>query len=482
MASRRMSRADAAWLHMDRPRNLMIVNALMWFDEPLDIERAREVVRERLVDRYSPFRQRIVEPPLGLGLPRWEDDPEFDLNRHIHHLALPAPGDRAALETLASDLIVAPLDRSRPLWDWYVIDGFEGGTAVVARMHHCIADGIALARVLLSLTDEAPDAGFAPAEQDGGGHGILDTITAPARAGLHVAEAALHEGREVVAHPGPEISAIAREGLLDAKTLAKVLVARAERDSLFKGRPGVGRSVAWTDRIALDTVKAIGHATGTTVNDVVLAAVTGALHRYLADRDAVVDEIHVMVPYNLRPLDRPLPPDLGNRFGLVTLALPVGIAERSERLAEIHRRMVDIKHSPEGAISYGVLGLIGATPLPVEQRLVDLFSSTATAVMTNVPGPRRPVFFAGTRLAGVLAWVPAAGDIAMGLSIFSYAGGVTIGLQTAPTIVPDPQTIVDSLGGELIALAELHPHRRARPATRRPRGAPAPGPAPRVRG
>jgi WS/DGAT/MGAT family acyltransferase len=469
-----MSYADAAWLHMDRPTNLMVVNALLWFDEPVDLDRMRDVVRERLVERYPRFRRRVVEAPLGLGLPHWEDDPAFDLDLHLHHVALPAPGDRQALQDLVGDLMVRPLDRSRPLWEMYVVDRPGTGPALMTRMHHCIADGIALARVLLSLTDEQPDAGVAPPEPEGDGHGVLDMVTAPARAGLHVAEAALAEGREVAESPLGALRSLVGAGVADTRALGKLLLTGSDRDSALRGHPGVSRRVAWTERIALLEAKEIGHATGTTVNDVVLTAVTGALHRYLAGRGDVPESIRVMVPFNLRPLDQPLPRELGNRFGLVYLELPVGLEDRAERLAEVHRRMDEIKHTPEGAISYGILGIIGATPLPAEQRLIDVFSTKATGVMTNVPGPRGPVYFAGARVSGVLGWVPAGGDIGLGLSIFSYDGGLVVGLQTATALVPDPGTIVDTIGGELLALAELHPRRRARPrrraaATKRPR-------------
>jgi hypothetical protein len=176
-----------------------------------------------------------------------------------------------------------------------------------------------------------------------------------------------------------------------------------------------------------------------------------------------------MVPFNLRPLDRPLPRDLGNRFGLVYLTLPVGLDEPGRRLGEIHRRMDDIKRSPEGPLSYAILGAVGATPLPVEQRLLGVFTPKTTAVMTNVHGPREPVYFAGSRVAGVLGWVPAAGEIGLGVSIFSYDGRVTIGLQVDAGLVPDPEAILAALAGELAALAGLRrrpgaPGRRARRA------------------
>ena len=458
MTSQRMSNADAAWLHMDRSTNLMVVNALMWFDGPLDFERAREVVLERLVSRFPRFRQRIVEPPLGLGTPSWREDPVFDLDLHVHRLALRAPRDDAALRELVADLMVMPLDRTKPLWHMYVIEGYGPGTAVLTRMHHCIADGIALTRVLLSLTDEQQDAGLAPASEPAGRPGPAGALVAQARTGAHVAEAALHEGFELAVHPRSELPGLAGRLAADAQALGKLLLTGADAPSVLRGELGVARRVAWTARIPLDDVKAIGHATGTTVNDVLLAAVSGALHRYLAGRGDELDELRAMVPFNLRPLDQPLPRELGNRFGLVYLALPVGPVTPAERLAEVHRRMDGIKHSPEAMVAYGILGLMGTTPVPVERRLLDLFSPKATAVMTNVPGPRRPIWFAGSKVAGILGWVPASGSIGLGVSIFSYDGGVRIGLSVDAALVPDPDTIITALGEELDA---LRPPRRA---------------------
>ncbi len=160
--STRFSSADAAWLHMDRPSNLMVINSVLLFDEPVDWNRVREIIQRRLVDVYPRFRQRAVESRLPLRPPKWEDDPDFAIEHHLHHLALPAPGDDAALQDFVGDLMTMPLDRSRPLWHTYMIDGYGAGAAMICRMHHCIADGIALARVMLSLTDAAPDGGIAP--------------------------------------------------------------------------------------------------------------------------------------------------------------------------------------------------------------------------------------------------------------------------------------------------------------------------------
>ncbi len=471
MIKQQMASPDAAWLHMDRPTNLMVVNSVLWFAEPMDIERGREIVRERLVERFPRFRQRVVEPRSGVGLPYWEEDPHFDLDRHLHHIALPAPGDTRALQELVGDLISTPLDRSKPLWDIYVIDGYRGGMAQVTRMHHSIADGIALARVLLSMTDERPDAGIGPSTEEPVAPGRLEALRRPLAAGAHLLGAAAHEGVEVLTHPGSELRGLAATTAEDSRALAKLLLTPSDHDNALRGELGVRQRVTWTDRIVLDDVKAIGHATGTTVNDVLVAAMTGALRRYLIDRHSLVSELRAMVPFNLRPLDQPLPRDLGNRFGLVYLELPVGIRGRRQRLQEVHRRMDSIKHSPEGAVAYGILGLIGLTPPQIEQRLVDMFASKCTLVLTNVPGPRQPVYFAGARVAGVIPWVPAGGSIGLGVSIFSYDGRVTVGLRVDAGIITEPDAIVAALEHELEELAQLasppKPQRRPRPAAKR---------------
>jgi diacylglycerol O-acyltransferase / wax synthase len=456
MATKTMSTADAAWLHMDRPTTLMVVNAVLWFDEPLDIERAREIIEQRLVEQYPRFHRRVVEPALGLGNPVWEDDPAFDLDRHVHHLALPEPGDTAALQALVGDLMAAPLDRSKPLWDIYVVDGYGAGTALVSRMHHAIADGIALARLLLSLTDEQPHAGIAPdPPARNGGRGRLAAVTEPVGAGARVARAALHEGIELAEHPRAETGSLIDRAGADARALGKLLLTPADRETVLSGELGAVQRVAWSQRIPLADVKRIGRQTGCTVNDVLVAAMTGALHGYLAQRGSLVDELRVMVPFNLRPLDQPLPRELGNRFGLVYLSLPVGLDDAERRLEEIHQRMDAIKRSPEGPLSYGILGLLGRTPPPVEQRLLGLFTPKVTAVLTNVPGPRHPVYFAGTRVAGVVGWVPAGGGISTGICIFSYDEGVIVALRVNARLVPDPQSIITAFDDEVAELARV---------------------------
>jgi WS/DGAT/MGAT family acyltransferase len=449
---------------MDQPTNLMVITGVNWFDETPDWDRVRELVRDRLVAPYPRFRQRVVEGTPPLSGPHWEDDPNFDLDLHLHRVALPAPGDQQALATLVGDITSTPLDPEQALWQIHMVDGFGGGAALVYRIHHCIADGIALSRVLLSLADEAPDEDARPIEQPparrakGEQRSRLSRLTGPVRgaasAAVGAAGAVAHESLEVAKHPSHLLD-IAGAGREDADALAKVLLRGNDPMTALKGDLGIAKGVAWSDPIPLADVLEMGHATGNTVNDVVMTAVTGAFRRYLDRHGEFVEQVTAMVPFNLRSPTEPLPATLGNRFGLVFLGLPVGTLNRKVRLRKIHERMDRIKHSHEGVVAYGVLDAMGRTPEGLEQRVIDLFTAKGTAVVTNVPGPREPVYLAGTPISGVLVWAPCSGDVSMTISIFSYDGNLTVGLMADAGLIPDPDELIGDFEVELAELLAM---------------------------
>jgi diacylglycerol O-acyltransferase / wax synthase len=455
--STRLSSADTAWLHMDRPTNLMVINSVELFDEPLDWERFKQIIQTRLVDRYPRFRQRVVESRVPFRAARWEDDPDFSLEHHLHHRALPAPGDRAALQELLGDLMTMPMDRNRPLWHTYVVEGFGDGTAIINRFHHCIADGIALARVMLSLTDSRPDAGVAPPEleQRRDNPGIAGSTGRILAAAGHAGAAAVRQGAGLIVSPSHAAS-LAGAVVRDGATAARLLLTPADAASAIKGDPGISRRVAWGKPLPLARVKHIAHAHHATVNDVLMAALSGALRHYLQERGEAVHEIQAMVPFNLRPLDQPVPRELGNKFGLVFLPLPVGVSGSYRRLTEVHKRMDEIKQSRDGPITYAMLSATGLAPEPVERRMVDLFTGKGTAIVTNVPGPTEPVYLAGKPVSAVLVWAPTSGHIGMSVSIFSYRGEVTIGLMVDAVLIPNPDRVIVELEHELEALGDEH--------------------------
>ena len=201
--------------------------------------------------------------------------------------------------------------------------------------------------------------------------------------------------------------------------------------------------VAWGEPLPLDQVKAIGKALNCSVNDVLLACAAGAIGDYLRAQgdDPLGKEIRAMVPVNLRPLDKAW--QLGNRFGLAPLVLPIGIENPIERVYAVRARMNELKGSYQPLLAFAVLAVAGLLVKPVQDALLGLFAKKATAVMTNVPGPAKPLTFCGSTLRQTMFWVPASGDIGMGVSILSYAGGVQFGLITDQKLCPDPQHIID---------------------------------------
>jgi diacylglycerol O-acyltransferase / wax synthase len=416
-----MSSVDAAWLGMEDPTNLMMVTGLLMLDGRVDAGRLRTLLDRRLAP-FGRFRQRVVRPRTRAGLPYWQDDEAFDIENHVSHVALPPPGDEKALRDMVSELMSTPLDATKPLWHVHLIDGRGGGSAFVARIHHSIADGIALVEVMLSLLDPTPNARVRararPSEHaDGRGplgwlSGAVRLLDDPAR----IAEGAYRLGRLVFLPPDPE--------------------------TVFKGALGRRKRAAWSNPLPLDDFKAAGRAFGATVNDVLVATATGALRRYLekrGERTAGV-AIRASVPVNLRPPAQAH--KLGNAFGLVFLTLPVGIADPVKRLRAVKKEMDALKRSPEALVAFALLNIMGLTPVEVEKAGLRFFGSKATAVLTNVPGPRESLYLAGRKVGSVMFWVPQSGRLGLGISILSYAGGVMLGVATDAGLVPDPERIV----------------------------------------
>jgi WS/DGAT/MGAT family acyltransferase len=221
----------------------------------------------------------------------------------------------------------------------------------------------------------------------------------------------------------------------------------------FKGALMPEKRAAWSTAVPLDELRGVAHALGATINDILLTAVTGGLRRYLVDHDDPVETrlaFRAAVPVNLRPLgsmDR-----LGNRFGLVFLSMPVGIADPLDRLAEVRRRMRSLRASAEPLVTFGILKLMGRGPLALQRAVVNLLAAKTTAVMTNVPGPRTPLSLAGRTIRDLFFWVPQAGRVGIGISIMSYAGEVRVGIGTDAGLVPDPESIVAAYEEELTTL------------------------------
>lgn len=444
----RVSPVDTAWLRMDRPNNLMMIVGVMMFDGAMDYERLRRTLAARLLP-YRRFRQKVEHDATGAY---WVEDEDFDLDRHLHHAALPAGDHKVELQKMAADLMSTPLDPNRPLWSYHLIDNYDGGSALVVRIHHCIADGIALIGVMLSLTDTAPDAPERPgpplemAREDNGPDSffwnrVYEPVTQGMISAFNLGTQAWLKYLELLTHPGQALD-YSRKGVGMAAELGNLLIMPSDSQTRFKGKPGGTKAVAWSEPMPLTEIKAVGKALGCSVNDLLLSAVAGALRGYLAEQGDPVDgvEVRAMVPVNMRSKEDE--GKLGNRFGLVTLLLPVYVENPFERTYEVRRRMEELKGSYQPVVALGVLAATGMAPKFVQDIALDILANKASAVMTNVPGPTQPLYMAGARLAQQMFWVPQSGDIGMGVSILSYDGKVQFGLVTDRHFVTDPERIV----------------------------------------
>lgn len=458
MSVEKMSAVDTAWLRMDRPSNLMQIVGVMIFDGVLDEARLRVAIEQRLLG-FERFRQTVGQQGGGYV---WRDDPDFHLDHHLRRAMLPGAAGKAELEAFVADLASTPLNPSRPLWEMHLVDTAMGGQALVIRIHHSIADGIALVGVLLSLADDAP----APQRRPSGRRvrhedehdPLWMALWRPASdAMLDAIRLSTNLWVKYVRFVTDPLKALeyTRLGSAIAGEIGKLALMSDDTPTRFKGKPGIGKRVAWSEPISLPEVKAVGRVLGCSVNDMLLSSAAGALRSYLADKgDAVEDvEIRALVPVNLRRQEDE--GRLGNRFGLVALELPVGVENPLARLYATRDRMLALKDSLQAPLTLSILGAVGMAPKFAQSKILDLLASKATAVMTNVPGPQQPLHVAGARLKQPLFWVPQSGDIGMGVSILSYDNRVQFGLVTDKGLVPDPENIVARFAGEFEKLLML---------------------------
>lgn len=459
-----LSAVDYAWLRMDDPTNLMLINGVLVLGREVEPETIRRVVEERLLV-IPRFRQKVVES--GVGRPRWVDDPAFQVAAHVLSEPLPEPGGDAALGERVSSLMATPLDPDRPLWCFHLLQGYRGAggdgparTVLMARLHHAIGDGIVLMLVLLSLTDIGGGTG---SEVDREGTELLNPFSAlfdGSDVGSQVerirehAERLMPDGMKLLLHPADAFREVGRLAIAGASlvSLARLVLRRSDPKTLFNGALTVAKRAAWSRPVSLEAVRELKGRLGVTLNDVLLSAATGSLRRYLDARpgDPLVADFRAAVPVNLRPLERM--GELGNYFGLVFLKLPVEESTPEGRLAELRRRLRALKSSAEPVVTYGVLGGLGIVPRAVQKLVVRLIATKATAVVTSVPGPARTLHLAGVPIEDVFFWVPQAGRVGLGLSICSYAGRVRLGVASDVSLVPDPERIVAGFHEELEAL------------------------------
>jgi len=447
----RLSPLDASFLFVEESTTPMHVGGLMTFDDTpgFDADRFVAQIGERLagVPRY---RQKIREVPVHLGLPVWVDDPGFELDYHVRRSALPAPGTDAQLRELVGRLMSRQLDRARPLWEIYLVEGLSDDRfAIVTKIHHAMVDGLSSIDVGTVLLDVTPTPRESPPD---------DWHPAPEPSGLELAAGAV---QEQLLRP-QLMFGTAQRALLDVRSVVRtggaMLAAARSASRPAPANPlnaPIGKQRRFgTSAGALDEYKAIRKAYGGTVNDVVLAVVTGALRRWMTTRGEPVraaTAVRAMVPVSVRA--RSAGGRLGNQISAYFVDLPVGEPDPVARLKTVTAAMAGHKSSGQAIGASALIGLVGlATPTlhSMSARLTSSMSSRVfNVVVTNVPGPQFPLYAMGARMRDMYPVVPLAKGQAVSIGITSYDGGIFYGLNADRDAMGYVDVLADAIGASL---------------------------------
>ncbi len=465
----RMTKVDTAWLRMDTPENLMMIVGVWVLRPGIKVESMRARMKEKLL-KYRRFKQRVAQDAAGAT---WVLDRKFDIEKHVVLDTLEIASDQSPLQAFqarVAELASTPLDPKRPLWQFHLVENYQlpdgsMGSALIARMHHCIADGIAMTSVTMSLMDGGTEPPVRKKKEEGEGGAeaedwisehLIKPFTDVTIKAMGMASSSATRSIQMLSDP--------QQGLTDGLDMARLggkllgdLAAMAmmpdDSPTRLKGKPSGVKQVAWCAPIPLAEVKGVGKALNCSINDVLLSCVAGAIGEYLKQMgdDVKGKEIRAMVPVNLRPMEEAY--KLGNRFGLAALVLPIGIDNPIERVYEVRTRMNELKGSYQPLLAFGLLAIAGTLLKPAQDAMLNLFSKKTTAVMTNVPGPREKHKFLGATVEELMFWVPQSGDVGLGVSILSYGGSVQFGLITDAALCPNPQEIIDEFEPEFARLS-----------------------------
>jgi diacylglycerol O-acyltransferase len=458
---------DATFLELeqaDEGAHMHIGGALVFDPLPGDGTPALEAVREHLSSRLHllpRYRQRLSHPRTGrLSWPSWQEDPGFDIDSHVRHATIPAPGEDAELLEWVGDFYSHRLDRTRPLWEMVLLDGLAAGRwALVWKTHHCLVDGVGSVDVAHLLLDTAPEGApeLPPApEPAGGGPGdvIRSWVPRPPSAVRQASGAAAAAARGAV-HAALHPREALRESAAMIDLLVRDEVLAAPRSSINTPIGG-GRRMAVV-RVPLADLKAIKDAFGGKVNDVVLAAAAGGLRDLLEARgdDPPRAGLRAMVPVNVRTETQH--GTLGNRVLSLFAHLPVAIADPRERYEAMVRDTSRLKRSGQGVGAAALVSVTSLAPPVLHSALARaLFDSRLFNItITNVPGPREPLYALGAPMVEVIPLVPLFGDHAIGIAVVSYAGEVVFGLNADRAAVPDLGVLAEGIAGAIEELQSL---------------------------
>jgi len=482
-----LSAQDQSFLVMETPSLHMHVASTQVFelgplateDGGVDFPRIKRFIAS-VLHRIPRYRQKLHRVPID-GSPVWVDDPEFSLDYHVRHTALPRPGSDAQLRSLSARIMAQPLDRTRPLWEIWVVEGLaEGRFALVSKIHHCMIDGasgVDISQILQSRTPErriGTPPPFVPRPTPGPGE--LFARSLGWRLGLPLrALRGLREFRRETEDAWGEVR-------LRLRVLARMLTEQYGRasESPINGRVGPHRTFGWVD-MDLAELKLARRALGCTLNDLVLAIATGAFREYLHQRGARPEELEfrIQAPVSVRSQEEK--GRLGNRVSGWVVTLPLGLEDPRAQLAAIQETTHDLKESKQALGVEMMMAAMGEMPTSVLSLAMQAASGTINSIVTNVPGPQFPLYLQGARMLAMYPQVPLLQGLGLGIALISYDGRLCWGFNADPKLVPDLDAFLAAIRASharVLAAAREAPAPAAEPPPRkstraRGNGAPA---------
>lgn len=456
LETRRLSFQDAAFLYYERDHLPLHIGSVAVFEGEIPFETFAESLDSRLhlIPRY---RQRVLFPPMNVAHPTWEEDPDFDIKRHVFHVEAPAPGDNAALARLACDIFAPKLSRDKPLWEIHVVRGLEGGRgAMVSKVHHCLVDGVAGIQLLMATLDLTPNPDPTPPPDQPFNPGPLPDPFSAWREGLW--DRALEGWQQwtefQVNMMNPRSVMDRMRDLNRALEKAGPYLTRPAPQTIFSAKPGFRRDCAWSE-FSFGELRAIRQSLGGTVNDVVLAILSGGLGRYFDERgDAINGDFRAMIPVNVR---RDTETDaLGNRVSIMIAQLPLAERDPIERLRSIRDQMTTLKDANQAGGLDLLMEMASNLPVPVQAFMgtLDTQNTLFNVTCTNVPGPMIPLYSVGRKLLAHYPLVPLAPDLALAVGVTSYNHMLYFSLTADPERVSDLRLLKECLDKSFLELRD----------------------------
>lgn len=449
-ADKPLQKIDHMMWDADRPTSPNTICGMMIFEEKISRKKLLEVLDNRLL-KFSRFQQKIK---VKKGVPHWSDDHNFDMKNHVHFHNLKGKEDYSYLKEKLSHLISVPLNHEWPLWDVNVYQNYKGGSAIIYRLHHAIADGVSLIQVLFSLTGKTAEESLEIQDSDF----YIDVKKLPYIKGitqfLEGSNKLITNAQFLKDNP-KVISQNIAQGWEATKEMVSIFTDKDITGSMYKGEFSNEKAVAFSKPMDLPFIKKLGKKYSATVNDILLTFMTGAIRAHLIHNNQKTDSgIRVVIPVNIREESKRI--ELHNEIGFISLELPVHLENFEERLKFINEKTTLLKNSAEPYVLSKVMEFVADKFSDnMKEKFIDFISTKIAAAITNVPGPKESVYLAGSEVKNIYCWIPHTAPLGVGLSMISYNNKITVAMVIDKNMANDPDVLIDEFENEFKVAKKL---------------------------